>query len=327
MSSWSSWSSARKPHAPTKASAVKTLKQLYTRNPDFADTAYRNFLDNPGARDIEPNDAINDKIALWQGDITTLEIDAIVNAANESLLGGGGVDGAIHSAAGRGLYQECKTLDGCRTGSAKLTGGHDLPAKHIIHAVGPIGYKPKLLASCYWKSLQLCDEHKLKEIAFCCISTGIFGFPNDAAAQIAMANVRQYLERPDTQIERVLFVIFLQKDKAIYLDHVGRFFPPVLAPEADETSDVPHKRKASASSDEGDTGASNARGGWHAPMALPNSDKDVSGSGVENNFAELPTAPRAEVDHLSTEGTAAPPERTQNHEDADEGVWQHIARV
>ncbi|KAJ3180078.1 O-acetyl-ADP-ribose deacetylase macrod1 [Geranomyces variabilis] len=284
MSSWSTWSSTRKPKAPTRASAVETLRQLYIRRPDFADSAYRTFLDNPGARDIEPNDAINDKIALWQGDITTLEVDAIVNAANESLLGGGGVDGAIHSAAGHGLYQECKTLDGCKTGSAKLTGGHDLPAKHIIHAVGPIGYKPKLLGSCYWKSLQICDEHNLKEVAFCCISTGIFGFPNDAAAQIAMANVRQYLERPDTQIERVLFVMFLEKDKHIYREHIGRFFPPVVAPE-----------------EEGDTGTSTARGGWHAPMALPNGEKDVSGSRLESNSVELPTALHPEVEPLSTE--------------------------
>ncbi|KAJ3162437.1 O-acetyl-ADP-ribose deacetylase macrod1 [Geranomyces michiganensis] len=271
MASWTTWSPtpARKPKAPTKASNIATLQKLYNSSPSFADKAHNAFLASPGARETEPNDAINSKVALWQGDITELEIDAIVNAANESLLGGGGVDGAIHSAAGRGLYQECRALNGCDTGNVKMTGGHNLPAKHVIHAVGPIGYKPQLLGSCYWKSLQLCDRHNLKEIAFCCISTGIYGFPNEKAAEIAMANVRQYLERPDTKIERVIFVIFLPKDKHIYLKHVGRYFPPVVAHETDGASDRSQKRRASASSIDQDPGGSAGRSGWSVPMALP----------------------------------------------------------
>jgi O-acetyl-ADP-ribose deacetylase (regulator of RNase III) len=135
---------------------------------------------------------------VWQGNITTLDVDAIVNAANTSLLGGGGVDGAIHRAAGPGLVDECRLLHGCKTGDAKLTGGHGLKARHVIHTVGPVwrggGHgEPELLASCYRRSLALCEEHGLRTVAFPSISTGIYNYPVDAAAEIAVREVQAWL--------------------------------------------------------------------------------------------------------------------------------------
>ncbi|TPX59259.1 hypothetical protein PhCBS80983_g02604 [Powellomyces hirtus] len=227
----------RKP-VTTKASSIPTLRDLYAI-PKYAQNAVacrRDFAeDNPDLVLFQPDDDLNDKIAIWEGDITTLEIDAIVNAANGSLLGGGGVDGAIHRAAGKGLLQECRLLHGCDTGDAKITHGHDLPAKTVIHAVGPIGFKPDLLRKCYWRCLELCDKHELRDVAFCCISTGIFGFPNREAANIALTTARSYLMYEESQIEKIIFCIFLQTDKKFYDYLCPFYFPP--APES-------HKRKS-----------------------------------------------------------------------------------
>lgn len=136
-------------------------------------------------------------IRVWQGDITTLPVDAVVNAANRTLLGGGGVDGAIHRAAGPGLLAECRLLGGCPTGEARITAGHDLPARHVIHTVGPVWQggtrdEDALLASAYRNSLDLARSHGLKTIAFPAISTGIYGFPQDRAARIAIRTIRQH---------------------------------------------------------------------------------------------------------------------------------------
>lgn len=163
---------------------------------------------------------IHSRIKVIQDDITTLEVDAIVNAANQTLLGGGGVDGAIHSAAGRRLLEECRKLGGCETGEAKITGGYDLPARHVIHTVGPVwnggnSGESELLASCYSHSLALAAEHNMKSIAFPGISTGVFGYPKDQASAVAIGVIVDWLEVHDTP-EEVIFCCFSRADRDLY---------------------------------------------------------------------------------------------------------------
>lgn len=155
-----------------------------------------------------------------QADIVTLTVDAIVNAANQSLLGGGGVDGAIHRAAGPELLAECRTLGGCKIGEAKLTKGYRLPARFVIHTVGPIWLggkndEPKQLASCYQNSLMIADEQGIKSIAFPSISTGVFGYPIELAAKVAVETVRNSIKQM-SNIKEVLFCCFSRKDLEIY---------------------------------------------------------------------------------------------------------------
>jgi O-acetyl-ADP-ribose deacetylase (regulator of RNase III) len=161
-----------------------------------------------------------DRIELNQGDITTLAVDAIVNAANQSLLGGGGVDGAIHRAAGPKLLAECRTLGGCPTGQAKITAGHDLPAKHVIHTVGPVWHggargEDDLLGSCYRNSLAVAEQHGCRTVAFPSISTGAYGFPIDRASRIALREIAAFLSMSRV-VERVTVVCFAARDLEEY---------------------------------------------------------------------------------------------------------------
>ncbi|MBP2058184.1 O-acetyl-ADP-ribose deacetylase (regulator of RNase III) [Lactobacillus colini] len=164
-------------------------------------------------------------IEVVQADITKLQVDAIVNAANKSLLGGGGVDGAIHAAAGAELLQKCKLLGGCNTGQAKLTKGYKLPAEYIIHTVGPI-YRfhselenRKLLADCYINSLDLAAKYNCHSVAFSCISTGVYGYPKKAAAEIAINTVKEWLINHHSQI-KVIFCVFDDENKTIYQEMI-----------------------------------------------------------------------------------------------------------
>ncbi len=155
------------------------------------------------------------RLEIVVADITTLAVDAVVNAANTSLLGGGGVDGAIHRAAGRGLLDECETLGGCATGSAKITGGYDLPARHVIHATGPVwngGTRDEadLLASCYRTALDLAAAHRLSSVAFPAISTGVYRFPADLAARIAVGTVVSEISAGPRGMQWVVFCCFSQ---------------------------------------------------------------------------------------------------------------------
>lgn len=199
---------------PTLTLLYKLKKIVSADDPDFKPS-------------YEASAHLNNKISVIRQDITTLAIDSIVNAANNSLLGGGGVDGAIHRAAGPELYDECETLDGCETGSAKITDGYSLPSKKVIHAVGPIYWKEgpraaELLSGCYRTSLQLAVDNGCKSIAFAALSTGIYGYPSGEASLVALETVRKFLEEEGKadKLDRVIFCNFLQKDEDAYFQNI-----------------------------------------------------------------------------------------------------------
>jgi len=207
---------------------IKTIAQLY-KSGALKAVAPKSHRWNPEPKLLE-------RVSLYQGDITTLEVDSIVNAANRSLLGGGGVDGVIHAAAGPKLLEECRLLNGCRTGQSKITRGYDLPARYIIHTVGPI-YKSKSneekaekaeqLASAYRTSLLLALENSIRHVAFPSISTGVYSYPICAATHIALNEVRTVLESEHgNELERVIFVVWSNQDRAVYESLIPEYFPP-----------------------------------------------------------------------------------------------------
>ena len=170
--------------------------------------------------------AVRERIEVLEGDITKLAVDAIVNAANETLLGGGGVDGAIHRAAGPQLLAECRALNGCPTGQARITKGYRLPARHVIHSPGPVWGggrrgEAELLAGCYRSCLALVEQHGLKTVAFPAISTGIYRFPLAQATEIAVTEAKRFLERNET-VEKVIFVCFGETTRDCYIATVKR---------------------------------------------------------------------------------------------------------
>jgi O-acetyl-ADP-ribose deacetylase (regulator of RNase III) len=200
--------------------SIKTIKDIPTITQLYRDSALRKTASTTSS--LCPSASINSRVGLIRGDITKLQVDAIVNAANTSLLGGGGVDGAIHRAAGPELLSECRGIGGCPTGDARLTKGYKLPAKHVIHTVGPVydHRSPQIsensLRSCYEKSLGLAVSSGIKTLAFSGISTGIYGYPSSAAAEVACETVRKFLESDGGALDRAIFVTFEQKDVNAY---------------------------------------------------------------------------------------------------------------
>ncbi|KAI9793247.1 MAG: hypothetical protein M1816_000668 [Peltula sp. TS41687] len=225
--------------------SIPTLPQLYKTQ----------HLHPPPPSPTNPpasSSLLNSKIGLITHDITALRVDAIVNAANTSLLGGGGVDGVIHRAAGRRLLDECRTLDGCPTGSAKITAAYNLPCRKVIHAVGPVyavakrtGTHTALLQGCYRRSLELAVENGLSSVAFSALSTGVYGYPSEEAAQAAIGEVKRFLQADEgARLERVVFCCFERKDERAYEKWIPRFFPP--------TEDELREAKAGGGRDDGD---------------------------------------------------------------------------
>lgn len=199
--------------------AIRTLAEIPTLTSLYASKTLRAAAEPVVTK---PSATLNNIISHIRYDITKLEVDCIVNAANSRLAGGGGVDGAIHAAAGPELLEECRTLNGCPTGQAKITNAYRLPCKKVIHAVGPVYHREqdpeKLLRSCYRNSLQLAVQHGLKSIAFSAISTGVYGYPSDEAADAAIDEVREFLLRDNNAslLERVIFCSFMPKDVQAY---------------------------------------------------------------------------------------------------------------
>jgi len=192
---------------------------------------------------------MNKKIVVWNGDITALEADSIVNAANDGLWAGGGICGVIHSAAGSALEDECRQMNGCPTGQTVITNGYELYAKKVLHSVGPTDGNHDKLRSCYETCLDVAEKNGLKHVVFCCLATGIFGFPNGPAAIIALTAVRQWLEKhPNSQIERLIFCTFAREDKVLY-----DIVTPIVFPVEQDNVQVESKDDSKASDDKDKT--------------------------------------------------------------------------
>ncbi|KAG0665888.1 hypothetical protein C6P46_005982 [Rhodotorula mucilaginosa] len=247
-----------------------------------------------------------DKLILWQGDLTKLRVDCIVNAANKSLLGGGGVDGAIHLAAGPELLSACRKLKGAETGETKLTRGYRLPASHIAHTVGPVfarskkAESEKLLRSCYRTTLDLCVENGLRTVAFSGISTGVYGYPLIPAAEVACEEVRKYLEGENgSKIDKVIFCVFRQMDLNSYLEVIPAFFPP--APGTALPDDVESAEDAEKAEQGGAATTTAQEQKEQAPAA--NAEQKEAG-GVDVPAEAAPASNAAEPEQAATAASA-----------------------
>lgn len=214
--------------------SIKTLAEIPTLTQLYAKSALKAASTPAKAAST----ALNDRVGLIRGDITKLSVHAIVNAANGSLLGGGGVDGAIHRAAGPDLREECRELDGCATGMAKITSGCELPARYVIHTVGPVYFlegpdeSKRLLESCYKQSLRTAVKNGVQTVAFSAISTGAYGYPSDDAAEVACRAVHETLSSElGKTLQRVVFVTFEEKDVDAYNSILPKYFPPAESKE------------------------------------------------------------------------------------------------
>ncbi|KAJ9143037.1 O-acetyl-ADP-ribose deacetylase MACROD1 [Pleurostoma richardsiae] len=284
--------------AITSASDIPSLSLLYKLgklSPAPAGTKPPTTISFSSTALPAPSKSFNDRIGLIRGDITTLSVDAIVNAANSSLLGGGGADGAIHRAAGRGLVRECRSLGGCPTGSAKITAAYSLPCRKVIHAVGPVydmlqpEESERLLTGCYEKSLELAVQYGCRTVAFSGLSTGVYGYPSREAAPVAITAVRKFLEGKDgASLDKVVFVTFEKKDVDAYNDFLPLYFPPVTESSKVETQDA-----AAACSAQGAEAKAEAKAEAEA--------QEVA--------SELPDVPKTDPD------ATGPAEKKQKHTD------------
>ncbi|XP_020933192.1 O-acetyl-ADP-ribose deacetylase MACROD2 isoform X4 [Sus scrofa] len=258
--------------------------------------------------------SLSEKVSLYRGDITLLEVDAIVNAANASLLGGGGVDGCIHRAAGPCLLAECRNLNGCETGHAKITCGYDLPAKYVIHTVGPIarghinGSHKEDLANCYKSSLKLVKENNIRSVAFPCISTGIYGFPNEPAAIIALSTIKEWLVKNQQEVDRIIFCVFLEVDFKIYKKKMSEFFP---ADDNKEEEDIDMKEDS-----EGLEPKDHSPPHKKSKAKKPEGSKDSSEDGA--NAAPVPSPSSEEAEICKDEDSAKDDNITKNSEVSDQ---------
>ncbi|KAM0796325.1 hypothetical protein BDR22DRAFT_893331 [Usnea florida] len=303
---------------PVHLSQIPTLSDLY-KNGSLQPTS----TDPQDASLPTPSATLNAKVSLIRTSITNLATTCIVNAANKSLLGGGGVDGAIHAAAGPSLLRECRLLDGCRTGSAKMTSAYELPSSYVIHAVGPIYHRHRnaadKLRSCYHTSLQLAlekgremDQGNGASIAFSCLSTGVYGYPSGEAAEVAGREVRRFLEEEGEGggLERVIFCIFEEKDERAYAEWLPKIFPPT--PE-----DLPTKKEdaADASNIPSNPSAPEISAATNDPTAEPQTKKlKTSASELGNDDWEAVEKPPNEA--TATSNNAAVGAREEESEKA-----------
>ncbi|XP_035387303.1 ADP-ribose glycohydrolase MACROD2 isoform X2 [Electrophorus electricus] len=284
---------------------------------------WRQHVNNTAPEEEEEHPiSLCDKVSLYKGDITILEVDAIVNA----------VDGCIHRAAGHFLYEECRSLNGCDTGSAKLTCGYDLPAKYVIHTVGPIARgtvgpsQSRDLRSCYETSLRLMEENKLHSVAFPCISTGIYGFPNEPAAVIALRTVRDWLKENTDEVDRVIFCVFLETDYEIYKRKMSDFFSPDKQECEKQTESQPEDGDEQPTCEDMEKLSQGAADEDMEDVDTPNQtpENDVPGDENSKEKKEIPAEKNDPVEAERSAGESKPEEdkerQGEKKEDSEDGA-------